>query len=104
MPNALGGVLDQVDQYLFDLLWINPNPNIRWRFQDQLNGGFFQLPTQQSSGSRQQAVSRNRDQLRLDRAGELQKGLNDTFQALDLPIDNRRILELGRTFDQRALE
>ena len=96
LANALGGILDEVDQRLFDLLRIDPDFGRDRIFITKANVGLRQLRSKKLLYFAQRLVCRHRNQFGLRWPGEQEHIFDNPLQAADFLRDDLGIFKLGR--------
>lgn len=98
--DALGGVLDEIDEHLLDLLGIDTDRGRNRVFARELNIRFFELRPKKCLDLIEELGGRRIHQMRFGRPGEKQDISDDTFEAINLIGNNLGIFMLGRTRPQ----
>ena len=95
VSDAVGRILDQVDEHLFDLLGIDPNPRIRAIQERNSNVQFAQLRSQERLHLAQRLVGVHQFELRFRGSCEREEVAHDPFEAANFPADEFGVLVLG---------
>ena len=91
LPDALGGVADEIDEHLLELLRIGAKGRfVRARFDGKLDVVLRQFRREQLVDFAQQCVGSELCEIRITGTGEEKEVGHDAIEAFDLIIDESR--------------